>query len=187
MWVLLSSGQFCWLPGSSPHRIQGNPKEKQCWQRDLEREEERMLQIRKQRRERKKEKHGGTRLLWNWSWSVTLFFREAFIPWFVHKGKWKMQSHAESAQTLHLFCLYRNQDFFLHTFPINNVVYIIFWPWRPVDILWPSFDEGCSTRKLIFPWNVFLYISNLCQPQKILNRVTFLTEQRCSELQERTN
>ena len=32
----------------------------------------------------------------------------------------------------------------------------------------------------------FLYISNLCQPQKILNRVTFLTEQRCSELQERT-
>ena len=22
-----------------------------------------------------------------------------------------MQSHAESAQTLHLFCLYRNQDF----------------------------------------------------------------------------
>ena len=33
----------------------------------------------------------------------------------------------------------------------------------------------------------FLYISNLCQPQKTLNRVTFLTEQRCSELQERTN
>ena len=25
--------------------------------------------------------------------------------------------------------------FFLHTFPINNVVYNIFWPWRPVDIL----------------------------------------------------
>ena len=25
--------------------------------------------------------------------------------------------------------------FFLHTFPINNVVHIIFWPWRPVDIL----------------------------------------------------
>ena len=31
----------------------------------------------------------------------------------------------------------------------------------------------------------FLYISNLCQPQKILNRVTFLMEQRCSELQQR--
>ena len=33
----------------------------------------------------------------------------------------------------------------------------------------------------------FLYISNLCQPQKVLNRVTFLTEQRCSELQQRKN
>ena len=25
------------------------------------------------------------------------------------------------------------RDFY--TFPTNNVVYIIFWPWRPVDIL----------------------------------------------------
>ena len=33
----------------------------------------------------------------------------------------------------------------------------------------------------------FLYISNLCQPQKVLNRVTFLTEQRFSELQQRKN
>ena len=33
----------------------------------------------------------------------------------------------------------------------------------------------------------FLYNSNLCQPQKVLNRVTFLTEQRFSELQQRKN
>ena len=104
-------------------------------------------------------------LLWNWSWSVTLFFREAFIPWLVCSGKWKMQSHTESAQTLHLFCLSK-PGFFLHTFPINNIVYIIFWPWRPVNILWSSFDKGFSTRKLIFPWNVFSYISNVCQPEK---------------------
>ena len=32
----------------------------------------------------------------------------------------------------------------------------------------------------------FLHIFNLCQPQKMPNRVTFFTEQRCSELQERT-
>ena len=116
------------------------------------------ISLKKRVRERKKDRHGGTRLSWHWSWSITLFFREAFIPWLVHRGKWKMQSHTESAQTLHLFCLYWNQDFFLHTFPINNVVYIIFWPWRPVNILWPSFDKGCSTRKLIFPWNVFFFI-----------------------------
>ena len=56
--------------------------------------------------------------------------------------------------------------FFLQTSPINNIVYIIFWPWRPVNILWPSFDKGFSTRKLIFPWTVFSYISNVCQPEK---------------------
>ena len=33
----------------------------------------------------------------------------------------------------------------------------------------------------------FLYISNLCQPQKVSNKVTFLTEQRCSKLQQRKN
>ena len=48
--------------------------------------------------------------------------------------------------------------FFLHTFPTNDVVYIIFWPWRPVNILRPSFDKGRSTRKLIFPLSVFFFI-----------------------------
>ena len=33
----------------------------------------------------------------------------------------------------------------------------------------------------------FLYISNLCQPQKVLNRVNILTEQRCSGSQQRKN
>ena len=34
---------------------------------------------------------------------------------------------------------------------------------------------------------LFLYISNPCQPQKVSNKVTFLTEQRCSKLQQRKN
>ena len=33
------------------------------------------------------------------------------------------------------FCPYQNQDFFLQSFTTNDVVYIIFWPWRPVNIL----------------------------------------------------
>ena len=74
--------------------------------------------------------------------------------------------------------------FFLHTFLINNVLYIIFWPWRPVDILWPFFDKGCSTRKLIFPWSVF----SLFLPASESTKESYiLTEQRCSESQQRKN
>ena len=75
--------------------------------------------------------------------------------------------------------------FFLHTFPINNVVYIIFWPWRPVDILWPLFDKGCSTRKLIFPW--FSSYFQSMSASESAKQSYILTEQRCSELQQRKN
>ena len=98
-----------------------------------------------------------------------------------------MQSHTESAQTFHLFCLYQNQDFFLQTFPIDNVVYII----SGLGGLWTFYDplwiKAAQPENLFSLEMFFLYISNLCQPQKMLNRVTFLMEQRCSELQERTN
>ena len=59
--------------------------------------------------------HRKTKL--RWERPVTLFSKGAFIPWLVHRGKWKMQGHAESAQTFQQFCPYRNQDFFLYAFP----------------------------------------------------------------------
>ena len=65
-----------------------------------------------------KEWHGETKL--QWARPITLFSKKAFISWLVHRGKWKMQDHAESAQTFQQFCPYWNQDFFLHTFPINK-------------------------------------------------------------------
>ena len=126
---------------------------------------------RREKEKKKKEWHGETKL--RWVRPITLFSKGTFIPWLMHRGKWKMQSHTESAQTLHLFCLYQNQDFFLHTFPINNVVYIIFWPWRPVDILWPFKIKAAQPENLFSLKVFFLYISNLFQPQKVLNRVTF--------------
>ena len=77
--------------------------------------------------------------------------------------------------------------FFLHTFPTNDVVYIIFWPWRPVNIFDPLLIKAAQPENLFSHKVFFLYISNLCQPQKMLNRIMFFTGQRCSELQERTN
>ena len=99
-----------------------------------------------------------------------LFSKGSFIPLLVHRGKWKMQSHTVSPNITSVLSLSK-LGFLLQTFPINNVVYIIFWPWRPVNISWPSFDKGCSTRKLFSLKVFFLYISNLCQPQKMPNRV----------------
>ena len=81
-----------------------------------------------------------------------------------------MQSHTKSAQTLHLFCLYQNQDFFLQTFPINNIVYIIFWPWRPMN---PLLIKASQPENLFSLEMFLLYISNLCQPQKVLNKLHF--------------
>ena len=40
------------------------------------------------------------------------------------------------SQPKHYICfVFFETGYFLQTFPINNIVYIIFWPWRPVNIL----------------------------------------------------
>ena len=40
------------------------------------------------------------------------------------------------SQSKHYICfVFIKTRIFLQTFPINNIVYIIFWPWRPVNIL----------------------------------------------------
>ena len=47
------------------------------------------------------------------------FSKGTFIPCLTHRGS---------------FALIETR-IFLHTFSTNDVVYIIFWPWRPVNIL----------------------------------------------------
>ena len=98
-----------------------------------------------------------------------------------------MQRHAESAQTLQQFCPYQNQDFFCKPFPQMMLCTLS----SGLGGLWTLYDplliKAAQPENLFSLKVFFLYISNLCQPQKLLNKVTFLTEQRCSELQERTN
>ena len=79
-----------------------------------------------------------------------------------------MQGHAESAQTLQQFCPYRNQDFFLYTFPINKglVLCTLSSGLRGLltfyDPFWIKVDQPENLSSLeVF----FLYTSNLCQPQ----------------------
>ena len=55
--------------------------------------------------------------------------------------------------------------------------------------LWTLYDplliKAAQPENLLSLKAFFLYISNLCQPQKMLNKVTFLMEKRCSKLQQR--
>ena len=57
--------------------------------------------------------------------------------------------------------------------------------------LWTFYDplliKPAQPENLFSLEMFFLYISNLCQPQKVISRVTFLSEQRCTELQQRQN
>ena len=96
-WKDPDAGKDWRLPGSSVTRVQGYPQDEQHWWKN----------------DTGRPSLGEVR-------PITLFFKGAFIPWLVHRGKWKVQSHVESAQTLQQFCPYRNQDFFLHIFPINK-------------------------------------------------------------------
>ena len=60
-----------------------------------------------------------------------------------------------------------------------------------LGVLWTFYDplliKAAQPENLFSLEMFFLYISNLCQSQKVLNSVTFLTEQGCSELQQRKN
>ena len=67
-------------------------------------------------KKREKKKNTGWPSFFEWG-PIALFLKGTFIPCFIHRGKWKMQSHTKSAQTLHLFCLYQNQDHFCKPFP----------------------------------------------------------------------
>ena len=55
----------------------------------------------------------------------------------------------------------------------SYVMYIIFWPGGLLTFYDPFLIKVDQSENLFSLEVFFLYISNLCQPQKVLNRVTF--------------
>ena len=99
--------------------------------------------------------HGVTKL--RWVRPVTLFSKGTFIPWLVHRGKWKMQGHAESAQTLQQFCPYRNQDFFCIPFPQMMLCTLS----SGLGGLWTFYDPlliKATQQETYFPSKCFFFI-----------------------------
>ena len=71
-----------------------------------------------------------------------------------------MQSHSESAQTLHLFCLYQNQDFSAYLSHKQCCVHYLL-ALEAVDILDPFLIKAAQPENLFSLEVFFLYISNL--------------------------
>ena len=124
-----------------------------------------------------------------WVRPITLFSKGTFIPWLVHRGKWKMQGHTYrvSPNIPAVLPLSKPGFFFCIPFPQTMLCTLS----SGLGGLWIFYDplliKAAQPENLFSLKVFFLYIFNLCQPQKVLHRVTFLTEQRCSELQQRKN
>ena len=122
--------------------------------------------------ERENNWHGETKLA-QWARPITLFSKGTFIPWHVHRGKWKMQGRAESAQTLQQFCPYQNQDFFCKPFPQMMLCPLS----SGLGGLWTLYDplliKAAQPENLFSLKMFFLYIFNLCQPQKMPKSYVF--------------
>ena len=79
--------------------------------------------------------------------------------------------------TFQQFCPYRNHDFFCIPFPQKMLCTVS----SGLGGLWTFHDplliKAAQPENLFSVKVFFLHISNLYQPQKMLSRVTFLTEQ----------
>ena len=118
------------IPRSSLNRVQGYPQDGRRWRMKIE-------------KEIRKEWHGVAKLL-QWARPFTLFSEGAFIPWVVHTARWKMQSQLNIPSVLTFI-----DTRFLPARVLFFVHYLL--AQRPVDIFWPLFDKGWSTRTIIFP------------------------------------
>ena len=95
------------------------------------------ISLKKKVSERKK-RHGVTKLLW--VRPICYFLKRIFYTFTYTQREMKDARSYRVSPNIPAVLPLSKPGFFLQTFPKNDVVYIIFWPWRPVNILWPSFD-----------------------------------------------
>ena len=143
----------------------------------------------KREKERKKERKKDTGWASFSEWGPLLYFQKGllYLDLYIEGNERCKVIHTESAQTFQQFCPYWNQDFFCIPFPQMMLCRLSSGLGGLSTFYEPLLIKAAQPENWFSLKVFFLYISNLCQPQKMLKRVTFLMEQRCSELQERTN
>ena len=87
----------------------------------------------KREKKGKKEKHGVTKLL-RVRPNRFIFKSYFYTLSYTQREMKDAKSYRVSPNITSVLSLSK-PGFFLQTFPINNIVYIIFWPWRPMNIL----------------------------------------------------
>ena len=91
--------------------------------------------------------------------SAALFSKGAFIPWVTHFQKWKIQSHAESAQHYISLTFIGTRMFSAYLFIYKGlcVMYIIFWPCG-LPTFYDSFLIKVGQPENLFSLKVFFFI-----------------------------
>ena len=88
---------------------------------------------------------------------IALFLKGTFVPCRIHRGKWKMPGHTESAQTFQQFCPFRNQDFVCIPFPQMMLCTVS----SGLGGLWTFYDPlliKAAQPKTCFPSKCFFFI-----------------------------
>ena len=119
-------------------------------------------------------------------WSASYFQKELLYPdLYIEKNEMckVMQSQPKHSSS---FALIETRIFFCMPFHKQGsyAMYIIFCPGGLLTFYDPFLIKVDQPENLFSLEVFFLYISNLCQPQKVLNNY-ILTEQRCSGSQQR--
>ena len=113
---------------------------------------------RERERERERERPGETKLWWSWVCSF-IFRRSFYILSYTHFQKWKIQSHAESAQHYISLTFMGTRMFSAYLFIYKGlcVMYIIFWPCG-LPTFYDSFLIKVGQPENLFSLKVFLFI-----------------------------
>ena len=115
------------------------------------------------RRERERENDSGRPSLGG-TGSAALFTKRVFIPWVTHFQKWKMQSHAESAQHYISLTFIGTRLFsaYLSIYKGLCVMYIIFWPGGLLTFYDLFLINVGQPENLFFPLKCFFFIFPIC-------------------------
>ena len=134
------------------------------------------ISLKKRRREREREREKMIDAGWPsfFEWGPIALFLKGYLALYI-EGNERCKVIQSQPKHSSSFALIKTRVF-LHTFSTNDVVYSIL-ALEACEHFMTLLIKAAQPENLFSLKVFFLYISNLCQPQKMPNRVMFFTEQ----------